>query len=191
MVDVIRGTVVDVNAPNSPLGHVRVEYALDVGLELDKRAPDTRTSSVGFTHTDGLGLFRLTLTDDEVQTLLGRRRHREVLFRVYDSSETLLGTQTAYISAATLRGTETVLLSVDPNYTLNTRLRNFAVSGFVTDPDGTPRSGTDVRLLKKTLRNMTQIGSAISGTDGRFLIRYTGAAGEHSDSGFALFDAYG
>lgn len=178
----IRGVVSDPNLPTASMAYLKVNFALDVGQEFDD---DTGTSTAAprwTTYTDGAGLFRILLSEDDVREILEERRHREVIFKVFDSSDVLLGIQSVYISAAVLRGTETVSLAASSTYSLpGSGVPNFAVAGFVTDAEGTPSVGVTVQLSKKALRSQVSLGSAVTGSDGGFLIRYTGAAGEHSD----------
>lgn len=178
----IRGVVSDPNLPTASMAYLKVNFALDVGQEFDD---DTGTSTAAprwTTYTDGAGLFRIILSEDDVREILEERRHREVIFKVFDSSDVLLGIQSVYISAAVLRGTETVSLAASSTYSLpGSGVPNFAVAGFVTDAEGTPSVGVTVQLSKKALRSQVSLGSAVTGSDGGFLIRYTGAAGEHSD----------
>lgn len=185
MVYAIRGTVSDPSNPTTAMAYLKVNFALDVGLEADDADGSVGSSSAPrwTTYTDGAGLFRILFSEDDVEEILEHRRHREVIFKVFDSSDVLLGIQSVYVSRAILQGTETVSLTIDSIYTLpgGSGEPNFAVAGFVTDAEGTPSVGVTVELNKKTLRNLTSLGSAVTGDDGGFLIRYAGATGEHSD----------
>jgi len=183
MVHAIRGTVSDPSNPTTAMAYLKVNFALDVGLEFDDDAAGSSSVPRWTTYTDGSGLFRFLLSEDDVEEILEYRRHRELIFKVFDSSDVLLGIQSVYVSRAILRGTETVSLAVNSTYTLpgGIGVPNFAVAGFVTDAEGNPSVGVTVELNKKTLRNLTSLGSAETGDDGGFLIRYAGSAGEHSD----------
>ncbi|WP_422891255.1 neuraminidase-like domain-containing protein [Nannocystis pusilla] len=164
---------------------------MDVGLEFEPRPEVDRSSGQlppWTAMTTSSGLFTIPLTDEDVEQILGGRRHRELVFRVYDSNSIIIGTQTAYVSRALFRGNQTVSLTANPSYSLSTGAPTFSVSGFVTSADGTPIGGTAIIVYKKTLRNETQLATGTSGTDGRFMIRYPGSAGGHPD--FADFTIY-
>jgi hypothetical protein len=49
----------------------------------------------------------------------------------------------------------------------------WTVTGVVLKADGTPAPGTSVALVRKRLRHETELGTATSGEDGRYTIRYT------------------
>ena len=182
----IRGHVSDPGNPTASMAYLKVKFALDVGLEFDDLSTGTTTSTTSSgwtTYTNGSGLFSILVDEDDVEEIFAGRRHREVIFKAFDSSDVLLGIQSVYISRAALQGTETVSLSIPSTYTLvgGPGEPNFAVAGFLTDAEGTPSVGVTVELNKKALRNLTSLGSAVTGDDGGFLIRYAGSAGEHSD----------
>ncbi|MCY1012055.1 hypothetical protein OV079_42220 [Nannocystis pusilla] len=164
---------------------------MDVGLEFEPRPEVDRSSGQlppWTAMTTSFGLFTIPLTDEDVEQILGGGRHRELVFRVYDSNSIIIGTQTAYVSRALFRGNQTVSLTANPSYSLSTGAPTFSVSGFVTSADGTPIGGTAIIVYKKTLRNEIQHATGTSGTDGRFMIRYPGSAGGHPD--FADFTIY-
>lgn len=190
MTNAIRGKVTS-SGGGSPLTNVKVEFALNVGLEFEPRPVVDRSTGQlppWTAMTTSSGLFTIALTDEDVEKILGTRRHRELVFRVYDSTEIIIGTQMAYVSRALFRGNQTVSLTANPSYSLFTGMPTFSVSGFVTQADGAPLSNRTVIVYKKTMRGQTQIATGTSGADGRFMIRYPGTAGGHSD--FADFTIY-
>lgn len=190
MTNAIRGKVTNSNN-GSPLTNVKVEFALDVGLEFEPRPVVDRSTGQlppWTAMTTSSNLFTVALTDEDVEKILGTRRHRELVFRIYDSTEIIIGTQTAYVSRALFRGNQTISLTANPSYSLFTSTPTFSVSGFVTQADGAPLSNKTVIVYKKTMRGQTQIATGTSGADGRFMIRYPGTAGGHSD--FADFTIY-
>ena len=131
MVHAIRGTVSDPSNPTTAMAYLKVNFALDVGLEFDDDAAGSSSVPRWTTYTDGSGLFRFLLSEDDVEEILEYRRHRELIFKVFDSSDVLLGIQSVYVSRAILRGTETVSLAVNSTYTLpgGIGVPNFAVAG--------------------------------------------------------------
>lgn len=182
MTHALRGTVRDISPAHNPLSYVRVSYALGIGLE-PETSPEERTSttSTTSTYTDALGLFSIDIDPEQIEKILDNHRHREILFKIYDSSGIILGTQTAYVSRATFRGTETVDLMAAAPSTLSAGAPAFAVSGYVTEIDGTPISGTTVALSRRDMRSQTSIGSAATDANGWFMIRYNGNASGHRD----------
>ncbi|MDC0721962.1 Tc toxin subunit A-related protein [Nannocystis bainbridge] len=186
MTNAIRGKVTSSGSGYSPLTNVRVEMALDVGLEFEPRPAVGRSSGdlpPGMAMTTSTGFFAIPLADETVETLLGDRRHREVLFRVYDDQGIVIGTQTVYVSRALVRGNQSVHLTANPTYTPVTGAPMFSVSGFVTQADGIPVIGASIKVYKRKLRGEDEVGTGTSGSDGRFMIRYPGTAGGHSDFG--------
>ncbi|WP_170135745.1 neuraminidase-like domain-containing protein [Nannocystis exedens] len=156
-----------------------MQLVFDVGTEfLDPPgSPGRSSSSPWFASIETDGFFTLSLTDDDAATLMGARRHREVIFKIYDYNATIIGSQSVYISWATLRGTEFVTLSADPT-TIPVADPDFlSVTGFVVHPDGTPVAATEVQLSRKTLQHSTPLASTTTGSDGRFVLRYRAPAG--------------
>ncbi|WAS93145.1 neuraminidase-like domain-containing protein [Nannocystis punicea] len=160
-----------------------MQLFLDVGTEfLDppNPGPSRDRSAPWSTTTDPEGFFTLVLTDDEATALMDARRHREVIFKIYNTNSVILGSQSVYVSWATLHGTEVVELSADPTTVPAGGGTFFSVSGFLVQPDGTPLpTATTVSLLRKNLRTTDPVTSVTVVGDGRFLIRYLLPAGSH------------
>lgn len=178
----IRGNVLSSPTSGTPLALATVKVAL--GMESE---PEWTVQ------TDGAGQFKIPLTETEADELLGGRRHRELVFKIYSTTVITIGTtsqvilvfigcQTVFVSRATLRGTYAVNLHANPTFTLMTGVPNFAVAGYLVDPDGTPRDAVTVGVFRKDLRTETPLGTATTDSEGRFLIRYAGTAGGHDDT---------
>jgi hypothetical protein len=164
-------------ARRARVDRVAVRLALGIGSE-----PEWTTQ------TDSSGLFKIELTAEEANLVIGGRRHREVVFKIYTTSSpaVFLGCQTSTVSRSTLRGTNTITLNADPYWVPASHPR-FSVSGYVVDPDGSPYSGVVVTVYRKDLRSESSLGTATTDRDGRYLVRYAGNAGSHSDGpGFSI-----
>jgi hypothetical protein len=173
----IRGRVLDASNPSQPLGNSTVRFILEVGAEFNARPAGTSaTASPWSAYSDSAGYFTIPLKDGEVDTILGSRRHREIIFKVYGYSGIILACQSVYVSMATFRGTEVVTLEADPTTIPTAGSIGFSIAGLVVEADGTPIASTAVQLSEKKLRSTTPFPSVMTDAAGRFIIRYDARA---------------